>query len=80
MNEETLGDAGASCLGYFGGLWGPGGGSILAHGFTGEAGRSGRAGTGEVMRYTKSGLVVSNHRYLHAHQRTVCLELSGCQQ
>ncbi|KXZ43915.1 hypothetical protein GPECTOR_77g12 [Gonium pectorale] len=35
MNEASLGDAGASCLGYFGGVWGPGGSAILAHGFTG---------------------------------------------
>ncbi|GLI63733.1 hypothetical protein VaNZ11_006797 [Volvox africanus] len=35
MNEASLGDAGASCLGYFGGVWGAGGSSILAHGFTG---------------------------------------------
>ncbi|GLC36432.1 hypothetical protein PLESTM_000445900 [Pleodorina starrii] len=35
MNEASLGDAGASCLGYFGGVWGPGGAAILAHGFTG---------------------------------------------
>ncbi|KAG2482428.1 hypothetical protein HYH03_018632 [Edaphochlamys debaryana] len=35
MNEASLGDAGASCLGYYGGVWGPRGGAILAHGFTG---------------------------------------------
>ncbi|KAK9820488.1 hypothetical protein WJX72_010831 [[Myrmecia] bisecta] len=35
MGEESVGDAGASNLGYYGGVFGPDGLSILAHGFTG---------------------------------------------
>jgi len=35
MAEESVGDAGASSLGYFGGVWGPVGDAILAHGYTG---------------------------------------------
>jgi hypothetical protein len=42
MSESSLGDAGASCLGYFGGVWAPDGAGILAHGFTGAAPRRGR--------------------------------------
>lgn len=30
-----MGDAGANHLGYFTGVWGPGNGAIVAHGFTG---------------------------------------------
>lgn len=35
MSEESVGDAGASSLGYFGGCFSPDGRSIMAHGFTG---------------------------------------------
>lgn len=35
MNDVSLGDAGASCLGYYGGVFSPEGDHILAHGFTG---------------------------------------------
>lgn len=35
MSEESVGDAGASSLGYFGGRFSPDGRSIVAHGFTG---------------------------------------------
>ena len=35
MAEESVGDAGASSLGYYGGAWAPDGNSIVAHGFTG---------------------------------------------
>lgn len=35
MSEESVGDAGASSLGYFGGCFSPDGRSIVAHGFTG---------------------------------------------
>ena len=35
LSEESVGDAGASSLGYFGGCWGPRGDYLLAHGFTG---------------------------------------------
>ena len=35
MSEESVGDAGASSLGYFGGCFSPEGRSIVAHGFTG---------------------------------------------
>lgn len=35
MSEESVGDAGASSLGYYGGCFSPGGRSIVAHGFTG---------------------------------------------
>ena len=35
MSEESVGDAGASSLGYFGGCFSPDGSAIVAHGFTG---------------------------------------------
>ena len=35
MAEESVGDAGASSLGYYGSAWAPDGASIVAHGFTG---------------------------------------------
>jgi elongator complex protein 2 len=35
LSEASVGDAGATCLGYFGGVFGPDGRRILAHGFTG---------------------------------------------
>ena len=35
MSEESVGDAGATNLGYFTGCFSPDGLSILAHGFTG---------------------------------------------
>ena len=35
MCQESVGDAGASALGYYGGVFGPGGRSIAANGFTG---------------------------------------------
>ena len=35
MSEESVGDAGPSSLGYFGGVWGPDGRNILANGYTG---------------------------------------------
>ena len=35
MSEESVGDAGASSLGYFGGCFSPDGRSIVSHGFTG---------------------------------------------
>ena len=35
MSEESVGDAGASALGYYGGVFGPGGRSVAANGFTG---------------------------------------------
>ncbi len=35
MCEESVGDAGASSLGYFGGCFSPDGRSVVAHGFTG---------------------------------------------
>ena len=35
MCEESVGDAGASSLGYFGGYFSPDGRSVVAHGFTG---------------------------------------------
>ena len=35
MSSASVGDAGAQCLGYFGGCFSPDGASILAHGFTG---------------------------------------------
>jgi elongator complex protein 2 len=35
LSEASVGDAGATCLGYFGGVFSPCGGAILAHGFTG---------------------------------------------
>ena len=35
MCEESVGDAGASSLGYYGGCFSPEGRSIVAHGFTG---------------------------------------------
>lgn len=35
MSEESVGDAGPSNLGYFGGAWSPDGDAILAHGYTG---------------------------------------------
>lgn len=35
MSEESVGDAGATNLGYFTGCFSPDGRSILAHGFTG---------------------------------------------
>lgn len=35
MNEASVGDAGATCLGYYGGVFSPDGTEILAHGFTG---------------------------------------------
>lgn len=51
MNEASVGDAGTSCLGYFGGTFSPDGASIVAHGFTGACvdGRvGGVGGTGTV--------------------------------
>ncbi len=44
MSQASLGDAGASCLGYFGGVWGCGGRAVMAHGFTGEGGLAGGGG------------------------------------
>ena len=35
MSEESVGDAGPSNLGYFGGVWSPAGDAIVAHGYTG---------------------------------------------
>eukprot|EP00798_Chlamydomonas_sp_ICE-L_P028012 gene28012-31109_t len=35
MNEAAIGDAGASCLGYFGGVYSPDAQFLMAHGFTG---------------------------------------------
>ncbi len=35
LNEASVGDAGAACLGYYGGVWAPDGTAVLAHGFTG---------------------------------------------
>lgn len=35
LSEASVGDAGATCLGYFGGVFSPDGCCILAHGFTG---------------------------------------------
>lgn len=35
MSEESVGDAGPSNLGYFGGAWSPSGDAIVAHGYTG---------------------------------------------
>lgn len=35
MNEVCVGDAAASCLGYYGGVFSPDGSCMLAHGFTG---------------------------------------------
>lgn len=35
MSEESVGDAGPSNLGYFGGCWSPQGDQIVAHGYTG---------------------------------------------
>lgn len=36
MNKESVGDAGSSALGYFGGVFSPDGQFLLSHGFTGE--------------------------------------------
>lgn len=36
MNKESVGDAGSSSLGYFGGVYSPDGLSLMSHGFTGE--------------------------------------------
>lgn len=36
MSEESVGDAGATNLGYFTGCFSPDGRSIMAHGFTGS--------------------------------------------
>jgi elongator complex protein 2 len=35
LSEAALGDAGATCFGYFGARWGPRGRSLVAHGHTG---------------------------------------------
>ena len=35
MSEESVGDAGPSNLGYYGGVWGARGDAIVAHGYTG---------------------------------------------
>jgi elongator complex protein 2 len=35
MGEAALGDAGATCFGYFGARWGPRGTALVAHGHTG---------------------------------------------
>jgi elongator complex protein 2 len=35
MADESVGDAGASSLGYYGGAWAPDGAGVVAHGFTG---------------------------------------------
>jgi hypothetical protein len=35
LNVASVGDAGAQCLGYFGGVFSPDAGHIMAHGFTG---------------------------------------------
>ena len=45
MCEESVGDAGASSLGYYGGHWAPDGAGVLAHGFTGALHLWRRAGT-----------------------------------
>lgn len=44
MNVASVGDAGASCLGYFTGTFSPEGRCLLAHGFTGVRGVWGYAG------------------------------------
>ncbi|KAK9841002.1 hypothetical protein WJX81_004992 [Elliptochloris bilobata] len=51
MCEESVGDAGTSSLGYYGGAWGPDGAGLLAHGFTGALHlwcRGGAGGEGEM--------------------------------
>lgn len=35
MSEESVGDAGPSNLGYYGGVWSPDGTAIVSHGYTG---------------------------------------------
>jgi elongator complex protein 2 len=35
VSEAAVGDAGASCLGFYGGAFGPNGDWLVAHGFTG---------------------------------------------
>ena len=69
MSDASIGDAGAQCLGYFGGSFSPdGGSSIVAHGFTGalhlwdqrqqgaaHAGRSSAAAASWVPRHAQGG-------------------------
>ena len=49
MSEESVGDAGASSLGYFGGCFSPDGSAIVAHGFTGALHLWQRAGIAKLM-------------------------------
>ena len=49
MSEESVGDAGASSLGYFGGCFSPDGSAIVAHGFTGALHLWRRAGVAKLV-------------------------------
>ncbi len=55
MSEESVGDAGASSLGYFGGCFSPDGRSIVAHGFTGALHLWNREGLHSTMPDTVRG-------------------------
>ena len=55
MSEESVGDAGASSLGYFGGCFSPDGRSIVAHGFTGALHLWNREGLHSTMPDTMRG-------------------------
>lgn len=46
LSDAALGDAGAACLGFFGGAWSPDGHAVIAHGYTGALHLWRRVGTG----------------------------------
>ena len=56
MSEESVGDAGPSNLGYFGGFWSPDGEAIIAHGYTGALHLWRREGAmTQLLRFQKLG-------------------------
>lgn len=67
MNVVSVGDAGASCLGYFGGCFSPDAMHIMAHGFTGRAMAAERLGLdcvyGLAVALTSSSLSTSGNTF-----------------
>ncbi|KAI8476319.1 MAG: WD40 repeat-like protein [Monoraphidium minutum] len=63
LSAASVGDAGATCLGYFGGVFSPDGSAVLAHGFTGAlhlwrargGGGGGAAGAAWLPRHAAGG-------------------------
>ena len=63
MSEESVGDAGASNLGYFGGYWSPDGQSIVAHGYTGALHLWEK--DGQILSLTSFSLRLARHLLLY---------------